>query len=111
MTSGTVVSTATTPVALTARRRAKGKGVNGTLIVGAALLLAIVLIAVIGPFLMPYTPEAFGMPLQPPSRKHPFGTDNFGRDVATRVVYGAHLNLLIGIVPTGITFIVGTIVG
>ena len=56
---------------------------------------------------MPYAPEAFGMPLQPPSQEHPFGTDNFGRDVATRVVYAAHLNLLIGIVPTAITFVVG----
>ena len=111
MTSGTAVATSATPTTLTARRRAKGKGVNGTLIVGLTLLIAIVLIAAVGPFLMPYTPEAFGLPLQPPSREHPFGTDNFGRDVATRVVYGAHLNLLIGIVPTGVTFIVGTIVG
>jgi peptide/nickel transport system permease protein len=51
------------------------------------------------------------MPLQPPSPGHPFGTDNFGRDVATRVVYAAHLNLLIGIVPTAITFVVGIVVG
>jgi peptide/nickel transport system permease protein len=60
---------------------------------------------------MPYSPDAFGMPLQPPSPGHPFGTDNFGRDVATRVVYAAHLNLLIGIVPTAITFVVGIVVG
>jgi peptide/nickel transport system permease protein len=93
------------------REREKGKGFNGTLIAGGLLLLAIVLVAIIGPFVMPYTPEAFGSPLQPPSREHPFGTDNFGRDVATRVVYAAHLNLLIGIVPTAITFVVGIIVG
>jgi peptide/nickel transport system permease protein len=74
-------------------------------------LLAIILVAIIGPFVVPYTPEAFGMPLQPPSSEHPFGTDNFGRDVATRVVYAAHLNLLIGIVPTAITFVVGIVVG
>jgi peptide/nickel transport system permease protein len=85
--------------------------VNGTIIAGAVLLLGIVLIAAVGPFLMPYAPDAFGPPLQPPSREHPFGTDNFGRDVATRVVYAAHLNLLIGIVPTTITFVVGIIVG
>jgi peptide/nickel transport system permease protein len=95
----------------TPRDRGKRKGINGTLIAGALLLLAIVLVAIIGPFVVPYTPEAFGMPLQPPSQEHPFGTDNFGRDVATRVVYAAHLNLVIGIVPTAITFIVGIVVG
>jgi peptide/nickel transport system permease protein len=111
MTSGTVAAT-NLPGAMTpSRPRRKRLGINGTLLVGALLLLAILLIAVIGPFLIPYDPETFGMPLQPPSWEHPFGTDNFGRDVATRVVYAAHLNLLIGIVPTGITFVVGTIVG
>ena len=114
MTSGTTA--VTTPLAgralvPTGRGKGKGKGINGTVIAGGLLLLAILLVAVIGPFLVPYTPEAFGLPLQPPSREHPFGTDNFGRDVATRVVYAAHLNLLIGIVPTAITFIVGITVG
>jgi peptide/nickel transport system permease protein len=114
MTSG--ATAVTTPAAgedriPTPRERGKRKGINGTLIAGALLLLAIVLVAIIGPFVVPYTPEAFGMPLQPPSQEHPFGTDNFGRDVATRVVYAAHLNLVIGIVPTAITFIVGIVVG
>ena len=113
MTRGTTaVVTPTTAESIPARRSKKmGTRVNGTLITGVALLLIIVLIALVGPFVVPYTPEAFGMPLQPPSREHPFGTDNFGRDVATRVVYAAHLNLLIGIVPTTITFVVGIIVG
>lgn len=93
------------------RQRGRGKGINGTLVAGGLLLLTIILVAIVGPFVVPYTPEAFGMPLQPPSREHPFGTDNFGRDVATRVVYAAHLNLLIGIVPTAVTFVVGIIVG
>jgi peptide/nickel transport system permease protein len=111
MTSEAAITSAA-PAASFAPARAKRRlGVNGTLVAGAVLLLIIVLIAAIGPRLMPYAPDAFGMPLQPPSREHPFGTDNFGRDVATRVVYGAHLNLLIGIVPTSITFVVGIIVG
>ena len=113
MTSGTT-AIATPTVAEPAsswRTKNQGKRFNGTLMTGAVLLLIITLIAIIGPFLMPYTPEGFGMPLQPPSPQHPFGTDNFGRDVATRVVYAAHLNLLIGIVPTAFTFVVGIIVG
>ena len=109
MTSGTT-AIATPTVAEPAsswRTKNRGKRFNGTLITGAALLLIITLIAIVGPFLMPYTPEGFGVPSQPPSPEHLFGTDNFGRDVATRVVYAAHLNLLIGIVPTAITFVVG----
>jgi peptide/nickel transport system permease protein len=113
MTSGTPAIATPTAVALAPSRRPKDKRkrVNGTLITGVVLLLIIVLIAIVGPFVVPYTPEAFGLPLQPPSREHPFGTDNFGRDVATRVVYAAHLNLLIGIVPTAMTFVVGIVVG
>ncbi|MGH2614853.1 MAG: ABC transporter permease, partial [Thermomicrobiales bacterium] len=110
MTSGAAIASEA-PAAMAPARRDRRWGVNGTIIAGAVLLLVIVLIAAVGPFMMPYTPEAFGPPLQPPSREHPFGTDNFGRDVATRVVYAAHLNLLIGIVPTTATFIVGIVVG
>ncbi|HEX2280791.1 MAG TPA: ABC transporter permease [Thermomicrobiales bacterium] len=113
MTSGTTAAVTPAVARPTLARRPKNRGqrVNGTLVTGVALLLIIILIAIIGPFVVPYTPEEFGMPLQPPSREHPFGTDNFGRDVATRVIYAAHLNLLIGIVPTAITFVVGIVVG
>lgn len=91
-----------------ARRRGR---LNGTLLAGLVLLAAIVAIAVLGPVLLPTKPDAFGLPLQPPSLAHPFGTDNFGRDVLTRVVYAAHLDLLIGIVPTSITLVTGVILG
>src|SRR5687768_10787279 len=83
-----------------AGRRRVRRRVNGTLVAAGLLLVLIVGVAALGPFLVPYDPEAFGPALQPPSWAHPFGTDNFGRDVATRVVYAAHLNLLIGLVPT-----------
>lgn len=84
---------------------------NGTLVAGSVVLLLILGVATIGPFLMPYHPDAFGLPLQGPTWAHPFGTDNFGRDISTRVVYGARLNLLIGLVPTAITFVTGIILG
>jgi peptide/nickel transport system permease protein len=93
-----------------AAKRRKGR-LNGTLLTGLVLLAAIALVAVLGPLLLPTKPDAFGLPLQPPSLAHPFGTDNFGRDVLTRVVYAAHLDLLIGIVPTSITLITGVILG
>lgn len=82
-----------------------------TIVAGLVLFLIVVLMATVGPLLTPYERDAFGVPLQGPSLAHPFGTDNFGRDVATRVLYAAHLNLLIGLVPTGITFITGVCLG
>lgn len=113
MTSRTTtlsVARAGAAVAPTQGGRARQR-VNGTLLAGVILLAAIVLLAAAGPFITPFAPDAFGIPLQPPSREHWFGTDNFGRDVLTRVVFAAHLNLLIGIVPTAVTFVVGIVVG
>lgn len=60
---------------------------------------------------MPYGPDEFGPALQPPSWSHPLGTDNFGRDIASRVIHAAHLNLFIGVVPTAITFVTGIVLG
>lgn len=49
--------------------------------------------------------------LQPPSAAHWLGTDNFGRDILARLVYGARVDLQIGTVPTAATFLVGLIIG
>ncbi len=84
---------------------------NGTLLIGLGLLGVIMVIAIAGPLLISYQPDDFGDPLQAPTWSHPFGTDNFGRDVATRVVHAAHLNLLIGLVPTAITLVTGVVIG
>lgn len=84
---------------------------NGTLITGMVMLLLIIVVAAVGPFLLPDRPETFGVPLQKPTWAHPFGTDNFGRDITTRVIYAAHLNLLIGLVPTAVTFVTGIFLG
>lgn len=96
---------------LTAPRARKRRRLNGTLLLGLGLLGVIVLIALIGPVLIHYKPDDFGDPLQAPTRAHPFGTDNFGRDVATRVVHAAHRNLVIGLVPTAITLVTGVLLG
>jgi peptide/nickel transport system permease protein len=86
-------------------------GVNGSLVAGGTLLFIVVGVTAFGPWIIPYDPNAFGEALQAPNWKHPFGTDNFGRDIASRVVHAAHLNLFIGVVPTMITFITGTLLG
>ncbi len=49
--------------------------------------------------------------LQPPSAEHPFGTDKLGRDIASRVVYGARVSLLVGVVAVFIMVVIGLIMG
>jgi Binding-protein-dependent transport system inner membrane component len=84
-----------------------------TLVVGLTMLAATIVVAVAGPFLLPQSPTAlnFREALKPPSAAHWFGTDNFGRDVLTRIVYGASIDLQFGFVSVIPTFISGTILG
>ena len=76
-------------------------------------ILLICLIAVVGPWLTPYpaTDLNLGATFQSPSWAHPFGTDQFGRDVLTRVVVAAHIDLDIGFFGVTIPFVIGTFVG
>ncbi|MDG5761792.1 ABC transporter permease [Natronococcus sp. A-GB1] len=80
----------------------------GTLIV--AFLFAV---AIVGPVLTPYDPTSQDLAngLQPPSLAHPFGTDQLGRDMLTRIVYGARFSLGIAIAVTSIRVVLGTTVG
>ena len=69
---------------------------------GAAMLAAILFAATFAPLLTRYDPVKtdLGSSLQPASAAHPLGTDNFGRDILTRLLYGARVDLQIGLVPT-----------
>jgi peptide/nickel transport system permease protein len=80
---------------------------------GGTLLTIVVALAIFAPLLTPYGPVDQDLlnAHKPPSWAHPFGTDNFGRDVLTRVLYGARVDLMIGLVPTAITFITGVLLG
>ena len=49
--------------------------------------------------------------LQPPSAAHPFGTDKLGRDILSRIVYGARVSLMVGVVAVGIMVIIGLMLG
>src|SRR5437763_16896564 len=84
-----------------------------TLAVGLTILVATVVVAIAGPFFLTQSPTAlsFREALKPPSATHWFGTDNFGRDVLARIVYGASIDLQFGFVSVIPTFIVGTILG
>ncbi len=81
--------------------------------VGLAALVLIALAAAVGAFVTPYDPTAFAvrMRFEAPGLMHPFGTDEFGRDVFSRVLAGAHLSLLIGVGAMLVSVAVGVPAG
>ncbi len=97
-----------TMAAMVWRRFRRHPGAVGGSIVLAILVLGIVLVA-----FSPYDPESSDMPsrLQPPSWKHPFGTDALGRDLLTRVLYGGRISLTVGLMVVAITLLIGVPVG
>lgn len=80
---------------------------------GLALLLAFVLAALCASWVAPYDPIAqdAAARLLPPSLAHPFGTDNFGRDVLSRVIWGARIDLQIAVIGVVFPFLIGTLIG
>src|SRR6266568_3760528 len=89
-------------------------GLNPTLLAGLVLLTIVVLVAICAPLLTPYDPivqkldDAFQPPL---SANHILGTDNFGRDVWSRIAYSTRLDLQIGLISVLFPFIFGSLVG
>src|SRR5207244_9401923 len=81
--------------------------------VSAALIAALVLTAIFADVLAPYAPEAAQpeIRLSAPSRDHPFGTDDIGRDVLSRVIHGSRISLWVGLLAVGIGTAAGTIIG
>jgi peptide/nickel transport system permease protein len=86
---------------------------SGGLIAGLVLVVAVVLVALLAPWVAPYDPDAQDvlMKLEPPTWQHLFGTDAFGRDVLSRVIWGARVSLFVGFVATLAGILVGTVVG
>ncbi len=85
-------------------------------VAGLAIIIIMVVVAVVGPFLVPYPKDATGAihikeKLQGPSAAHLFGTDHVGRDVFTRVIVGARVSLLAGVVVIALALAVGTLLG
>ncbi len=86
---------------------------NRRAVVGAIILLIIIFMAVFAPFVTSYEPSKQNIRnrLQPPSKDHIFGTDQFGRDTYSRVVYGARLSLRVGFLAIGLALTVGCALG
>lgn len=86
---------------------------NKRAVVGFWMAVTFVLVAVFARWLAPYDPIAQNMDviLQSPSLSHPFGTDEFGRDILSRIIYGAQISLMVGIFGVLISIVVGVALG
>jgi peptide/nickel transport system permease protein len=91
------------------RRRAT----NRLLVASIAYLVILGAAALVAPWVAPYSPTEQNLDnrFAPPSAAHPLGTDNFGRDILSRVVFGSRSALLVGIVAVSIATLLGSIVG
>jgi len=82
-------------------------------VLGMIIFTSIVLMAVLAPFISPYDPIEQNMreTLQPPSSKHLFGTDPFGRDVLSRIIWGSRISLVVGILSVFFAALCGVPLG
>ncbi|RME69753.1 MAG: ABC transporter permease [Nitrospirae bacterium] len=86
---------------------------NSLAVAGAVMVLVLFVVAALAPVLSPYEPDYIDRYhiLEPPSKAHPLGTDDLGRDVLSRMLYGARVSLAVGFVAVGIATLIGIIVG
>jgi len=86
---------------------------NRLALAGSVLVLFLFVVSLLAPWLAPYDPNAIDLKniLSSPSVAHLFGTDQLGRDVCSRMIWGAGISLKVGFVATGIAIVIGTILG
>ena len=85
-------------------------------LVGLVIMLAFVLVALLAPWIAPFPAQGRGLSnlsevLQPPSWKHLLGTDEFGRDLLSRLMFGAGLALQVGVLTVALAFPIGVLLG
>ncbi|HON58321.1 MAG TPA: ABC transporter permease [Smithella sp.] len=86
---------------------------NKLMFFGALIVLALMAVSVLAPWLAPYDPGRIDLNnvLAPPSPDHLLGTDQLGRDVLSRMIWGARISLKVGFVATGLAILIGAILG
>ena len=86
---------------------------NGLAVWGIVIVLFFFALSFLAPWIAPYDPGAIDLRniLAPPSVAHWFGTDQLGRDVLSRMIWGAGISLKVGFVATGIAVLIGTLLG
>jgi ABC-type dipeptide/oligopeptide/nickel transport system permease subunit len=86
---------------------------NPLALTGATVVALLVVLGIAGPWMAPHDPliQDLGKSLEGPSAEHWFGTDSFGRDILSRVLYGARISLLVGVASQAIAFALGVLLG
>ena len=117
MSAPTAVATPE-PVALTpfqyfAKQTLQAFNTNKTSWIGLGIFLIVIILALLAPWIAPFDPNDQNIleKLRAPTAEHWFGTDSFGRDTLSRVLYGARISLIIGIVSTIAAMVIGTAIG
>ncbi len=86
---------------------------NKLALAGLAIVMGLFVVSLLAPLISPYDPGAIDLQnvLAPPSGEHWFGTDPLGRDVLSRMIWGARISLKVGFVATGLAILIGMILG
>ena len=86
---------------------------NRLALVGGVVVACLALLAILAPVLAPWDPNRPDVKriLEPPSRAHLLGTDQLGRDVLARMLYGSRVSLAVGFVSVGIAALIGIMLG
>jgi len=86
---------------------------NTLSVIGAAVVLSLITISLLAPFLAPYDPTTIDVynVLSPPGKAHWLGTDELGRDLLSRIIWGSRVSLKVGFVAVGIAIMIGILVG
>jgi len=80
--------------------------------IGLVVLIVLVLAAVLAPYVSPANPDSMSFTmLEAPSWHHPFGTDDLGRDLLSRVIYGARVSLFVGVATVASSMLLGVVMG
>jgi peptide/nickel transport system permease protein len=110
---GALRKAAPSPFAYFASATLKAFNTNKTSWIGLAVFLIVVVAAILAPVLAPFDPNDQNIleKLRAPTLEHWLGTDSFGRDTLSRLVYGARISLIIGVVSTLAAMIIGTAIG
>jgi peptide/nickel transport system permease protein len=86
---------------------------NKLMLAGGGIIVLLLIVSILAPWLAPYDSGQIDLTnvLSSPSMKHLCGTDQLGRDVLSRMIWGARISLLVGFVATGIAIVIGAILG
>ena len=113
MSSVPIAPAPPTPLAYFAAQTFKAFNTNKTSWIGLMIFVLVIVLAIAAPWIAPYDPNDQNImeKLRAPSAAHWLGTDSFGRDTLSRILYGSRISLVIGIASTLLAMIIGSAIG